>query len=104
MAENLSQFVTWSILGLVLVRVPIFLLAFKYPVLCRTYFYIEVVICALTTLAPRVAHLDWVYMAQSYLQTNLINFCLFYCDFWPSLICSSVVSILVFFSKWLVYD
>ncbi len=86
-------------------RVIVFLVALKTPpTVCRAYFYIEVMICALSTFAPRQAHQEWEYMAQSYLVMTVLNFCLFYCDLWPSLLCSGLVNICVLASAVLVYD
>ncbi len=94
----------WCILLLALARVIIFMVALKFPNACRAQFYIEVSICALTTLVPRQAHQDWDYMAQIYFLVSILNFCLFYCNFLPSLICSGVVNIFVLISGALVYD
>lgn len=90
-------------MSLFILRAIVFLVALKIPNACRFYFYIEVIICALTALAPRSAHQDWGYMAQYYFQTIIINFCLFYCNFWPNLICSYAVNIAVLASGVIVY-
>ena len=94
----------YIILILMIFRVIVFLVALKIPNFCRAYFYIEVTICALSTFAPREAHQEWEYMAQGYLVMTVLNFCLFYCDLWPSLICSGLVNICVLVSAVLVYD
>ena len=43
-------------------------------------------------------------MAQSYLLMNILNFCFFYCNFVPSIICSGFVNIFVLISSSLVYE
>ncbi len=43
-------------------------------------------------------------MAQYYFQTVVINFCLFYCNFWPNLIYSYAVSIAVRVSAVITYE
>ncbi len=96
--------IKWLILCLLSFRVGVFFVAFKIPNACHLYFYIEVTICALTALTPRSAHQDWEYMAQNYLRMVIIDFCLFYCNFWPNIICSAIVNISVLVSGVIVYD
>ncbi len=104
MAEEILPVIKWLTICLLILRLFVFLVAFRLPKVCHFYLYIEVTICALTALAPRSAHQDWEYMAQYYFDTIIINFCLFYCDFWPNLIYSYAVNITVLVSGVIVYE
>ncbi len=95
---------SWLIFLFSVARIILFAAALKFPSICRSYLYLELMICALTALAPRSAYLDWDFMIQTYLQTIVLNFCLFYCNFWPSLIGSNIVMIFVLGSGSVVYD
>ena len=75
-----------------LLRLLTFLLAFKVTFLCKVLFYIEILLCALSAFMPRKAYEDGDYMAQSYFLATLVIFCLFYCNFWSSLVTSYLVN------------
>lgn len=91
------------IILLVFARVAIFAAAFKIPALARAHFYLEVLLCALTVFMPRKGFEDGVYMTQSYFQTTIIIFCLFYNSFWRGLISCGLINITVFVVQRVIY-
>ena len=89
---------------LCIARIGIFAISFKRPKTCRLYFYLEILISLLTALAPRHAFQDWDFMAMAYVQNTILNFCLFYCHFLPSVLFTSLVNIAVFCAKTMMFN
>ena len=87
----------------VIVRVIIFVAAFKIPQLSNVHFYNEIASFILTAFIPRKAFEDTSYMAETYFQATLIIFCLFYNNLWRGLICCGLVPIAVYVSRRAIY-
>ena len=55
-------------------------------------------------MEPRSTNKDYQQMAESNLLITVLNFCLYYTNFWPNIILSGIVNIAVLISGFLVYD